>query len=218
MKRRSSQFLRYKVRDSGIGLSEDSQQNLFQPFTQADSSTTRRYGGTGLGLAICKQLVEQMGGQIGVESGTGKGSTFWFTLPLVPVEIANERGERELMVALCDARVLVVEDNATIRRFLLQQLGSWHISSDGSRTGSEALHRLRAAARAGRPYDVALLDAQLPDTDAASLALEIKNDALLARTDLLLMTALNAALPDESAFAGAISKPVRQSQLYTTPS
>ena len=206
--------LRFSVRDSGIGMSEETQANLFQPFMQADGSTTRRYGGTGLGLAICKQLVERMGGQIGVQSRTGEGSTFWFCLPLEAVEVPDETRAREEAVALCDARVLVVEDNATIRHFLLQQLGSWKITGEGARTGGEALHRLRSAARAGRPYDAAMLDAQLPDMDAFTLARAVKEDAGLSETDLLLITALGTPATGDSPFAATLSKPVRQSQLY----
>ncbi len=151
-------LIRFEVEDTGIGLSEEAQERLFQPFSQADGSTTRRYGGTGLGLAISRQLVHCMNGDIGVTSGEGQGSTFWFTIRL---PVSSEAGPADAPI-LSDARVLCVDDNDAAFAHLdalVMELGG---TMDRASTETEAVQRLHAAAAAGRPYVAVLVDAVMP--------------------------------------------------------
>lgn len=210
------QKLRYSVTDTGIGISPDEAAQLFQPFVQADASTTRRYGGTGLGLAISRQLVEMMGGRLDLTSAPGEGSTFWFTLPLESSEVPDDEESPDLILGLSDIRVMVVQDNATVRNLLLKQLESWRLTGEGVRTAREGLQAMGAAARAGRPFNVALIDAQLPDADANLLAKQIKADPALSGTNLVLMTALYSPASVTDEFSSVLTKPVRQSQLYNS--
>jgi two-component system, sensor histidine kinase and response regulator len=170
--------VRIEVQDSGIGIPLETQERLFQAFSQADGSTSRKYGGTGLGLAISKQLVTLMEGKIGVESEPGKGSTFWFT-----AQLEKQTGEVEIGQTLAldrlHMRVLVVDDNHTNRQILRNQIGAWKMQVGSAASGDEAFNRLRAACEKGHPYDVALLDAQMPEMDGLTLAAAIKGDPAL---------------------------------------
>ncbi|MBW2459485.1 MAG: response regulator, partial [Deltaproteobacteria bacterium] len=207
-------LVRFSVRDTGIGIPADRRADLFQQFTQVDASTTRQYGGTGLGLAISKQLVEAMGGRIGVESEVGKGSEFWFTVPLPK--------QRERVAAVpaevCGARILVVDDNATNREILRVQLMAWGARPDEAVDGEAALRRLREAARAGDPFAVAIVDMQMPGMDGAALGEAIKADTAIAETRLMMMTSLDrrgdARRLEAIGFAAYLTKPVRQSEMF----
>ncbi len=209
-------LIRYEVTDTGIGITPEEQQRLFQPFSQADSSTTRRYGGTGLGLAISRQLVGLMDGEIGVESTSGVGSTFWFTARL-PQPVA---GTAMVPVAadagLQGVRVLIVDDNATNRTVLRKQVTAWGMSADCADGGPSALTLLHAAASHGQPYAVALLDMQMPDMDGLELARTIAADAALATIQLVLLTSGGFDEGDvrQAHIVTALTKPVRQSALY----
>ena len=209
--------LRFEVHDTGQGMSAELQAKLFQPFIQADSSTSRRFGGTGLGLAISKQLVTMMDGQIGVDSAPGRGSTFWFTaqfgkpaLVLPPVA-----GERD---GWSNLRVLIVDDNATSRQILRQQVFAWKLQKDSAGSGPEALRLLRAAAAEGHPYDIALLDVAMPEMDGHALAHAIKGDPAIAGTKLIALTPFGHALAEldmrAEGIAACLSKPVKQSRLF----
>ncbi len=210
--------LRFSVIDTGIGIPPEVQARLFQAFSQADSSTTRRYGGTGLGLAISKQIVAMMQGQIGVESEPGKGATFWFTAqfrkPVGPPPVAREDYNRDLF----DLRVLVVDDNATNRQILRHQIVAWKMQKGSAAGGSEALKILRAAAAAGKAYDVALLDMQMPEMDGLTLAKAIKAEPAIASTRLIILTSLGHIMTQQELKAIGIDaylvKPVKQSRLF----
>jgi PAS domain S-box-containing protein len=209
--------IRFDVVDTGIGISPEVQQRLFQPFTQADSSTTRRYGGTGLGLAIARQIVAMMHGEVGVKSTPGGGSTFSFTAKFAKAP-AVDRPARETIRDLVDPRVLVVDDNATNRQILRHQLAAWKMHHGSASGGEEALTLLREAVASGRPYDAAVLDMQMPGMDGLTLARIIKAEPALAATRLIILTSLGYAVtPAELKAAGIDSylvKPVKQSRLY----
>jgi two-component system, sensor histidine kinase and response regulator len=209
--------LRFEVQDTGIGISPEAQARLFQAFNQADGSSTRKYGGTGLGLAIAKQLVEMMQGQIGVQSQQGKGSTFWFTAQFDKQASAVKAPERSFR-DLFNFQVLVVDDNATNREILRQQILAWRMRANSAASGAEALKLLRAAATECKPYDLALLDVQMPEMDGLTLASAIKADPAIAGTRLILLTGFSKRIsPEEPRAAGNTDccfKPVRQSRLF----
>jgi len=205
----------FEVKDTGMGISLEGQRRLFQAFSQADESIQRNYGGTGLGLAISKQLVELMGGQIGVESELGKGTTFWFTAAWEkqPVEGVPGRKDKSDLASL---RVLIVDDNASNREILDHQTRAWKMRPTCATGPIEALRLLRAAA--AEPYAVALLDMQMPEMDGLSLAHAIKADPAIAVTRLVLLTSLGQKLDSATLKAAGIeaclTKPVRQTQLF----
>ena len=209
--------IRFNVVDTGIGIAEDVQRRLFQAFTQADTSTTRRYGGTGLGLAISRQIVTMMGGQIGVQSELGKGATFWFTAVLAK-ETGPGRSLPDYNRELFDLRVLVVDDNATNRQILRHQIVAWKMQKGSAAGGHEALAQLRSAAAAGKPYNVALLDMQMPEMDGLTLARTIKADPAIASTRLIVLTSLGHVMSSAELKAIGIDayliKPVKQSRLF----
>jgi light-regulated signal transduction histidine kinase (bacteriophytochrome)/DNA-binding response OmpR family regulator len=209
--------IKFEVEDSGIGISTEAKKGLFHAFNQADSSTTRRYGGTGLGLAISKQLVTLMEGEIGVRSQPGNGATFWFTAQL---EKQRQQPEASLTLPLDRAqmRVLVVDDNRTNRQILRNQIGAWKMQVGSAASGEEALDLLRAAVESGLPYDLALLDVQMPGMNGFSLAEAIRDDPLLAATRLIVLTSMGHA-PHSAELArlgieSFLVKPVKQSRLF----
>jgi two-component system, sensor histidine kinase and response regulator len=210
-------LVRFYVEDTGIGISPEAQEKLFQAFSQADSSTTRKYGGTGLGLAIAKQLVTMMGGQIGMYSGPGKGSTFWFTVQLEKQPRDAEFPE-SYRPALCGLRVLVVDDNGTNRQILRHQLTVWRMLPSSAASGQEALRMLRTAAMEALPYDLALLDVQMPEMDGFTLARSIRADPAIAGTRLVVLTSIGQALTAHELRNAGIEaylvKPVKQSHLF----
>jgi signal transduction histidine kinase/CheY-like chemotaxis protein len=210
--------IRVSVEDTGPGIPADKMDRLFGKFSQVDGSTTRKSGGTGLGLAISKQLVNMMGGEVGVTSQFGRGSTFWFTLPLQldaqpqaePVPVAELRG----------LHVLIVDDNEVNRRVLREQIGSWEMRSDSYEGALQALQALREARAAGDPHQVALLDYQMPEMDGAMLAAAIKTDPLLSETVLIMLTSVGrwseVRHMQGASIDACLVKPVRQSQLLST--
>jgi len=208
-------LLRITVEDTGIGISSDKLDSLFKPFVQADASTTRRYGGTGLGLAISKRLVEMMGGTIGASSRSGEGSAFWYTLRL-PLD-KEFTGVPLPLTDLSGVRVLIADSYEVDRRVLQEHLVSWGIGNDSCVSGEEVLTMLREAYAKGEPYQVALIDYQMPDIPGETLGRAIKADRVLRETVLIMLTSWkqrgHCDCIREAGFASCLSKPIRPSQL-----
>ena len=206
--------LRFEVSDTGIGIAPDKQRQIFQAFTQADSSTTRRYGGTGLGLAIALRLVELMGGRLWVESAEGRGSTFSFTAVFERPHAPSASAEPK---ALDGLRVLVVDDNATSRRILEEMLASWHMRPTVAADALSAMSILQSAAGMGVPFDVLISDCQMPEVDGFMLARRVRRERSLARLPIVMLTSVGQ--PDESArrqrddIDAFLNKPVKHSDL-----
>ncbi len=207
--------VRFSVRDTGIGITPEQRARLFEPFQQADASTTRRYGGTGLGLTISRQLVELLEGTVDVESTPGVGSTFWFEVPLAPANSATPAPRRKWFD---DVRALVVDDNATNRTVLDQYLSAWSVETTCAADADSALRLMREAAAQGRPYDVAVLDRHMPGTDGLRLAQLVRADDALRGVRLAVLSSSDDA-GDRVAAADAgvgafLTKPVREAQLF----
>ena len=207
--------IRVEVQDTGIGIGAAAQEHIFEAFTQADGSTTRKFGGTGLGLAISKRLVELMGGEIGVRSEEGHGSTFWFTARLER-QSAPEIAQESLQ-ALAGRRVLIVDDHATNRKILHYQLAPCGIEGHDACSGPEALAAMREAEEQGRPFHLAILDRQMPEMDGVMLAHAIKADPDIASVRLIMMTSLgqrdDVAELRAAGILMCLTKPVKQAVL-----
>lgn len=209
-------IIRFDIRDTGIGISDDKLGTLFKPFTQVDTSTTRKYGGTGLGLSISKLLAELMGGQIGAESTEGKGSTFWFTARLGK-QSAECRSE-EWPSDLSGLRVLGVDDNPTNRKVLEHMLRAWRCRVEVVENAAMAMARLHAAVASGDPFRVAIIDIMMPEVSGETLGRMIKATPQLKDTALIAWS--SSGRRDEGSelgmagFAEYLTKPVKQSQLF----
>ncbi len=208
----------FSIKDTGIGIAEEKYDLLFQSFSQADTSTTREFGGTGLGLTISKKMCEMMGGEIGVTSEVGKGSEFWFTAcfkkqaeqihPVLPVQTPDMKG----------LHILVVDDNETNREILLGQLGSWGCRVTAAKDGPDALRIFYQAESEKDPFQIAILDMQMPGMDGLSLGKIIKSDEKLKMVHLVMMTSMgqvgDAKRFEKEGFAAYLIKPVGHSDLF----
>ncbi|MBN9275301.1 MAG: PAS domain S-box protein, partial [Mesorhizobium sp.] len=210
--------LSISVTDTGIGIPEDKLRLVFEKFSQVDTSSTRRHEGTGLGLAITSRLVEMMGGEIGVESAEGKGSTFWFTVTLPS---AGEQGARRIMpIDVTGARVLIVDDNAVNRSVLGEQMMSWGFDSCAAESVAEGLKVLIAAAAYGVPVDCVVLDYQMPGMTGTEMAQIVRATEGLAGTPIILLTSVDQSLANASyrelGIDAQLIKPARSSALLET--
>jgi signal transduction histidine kinase/CheY-like chemotaxis protein/HPt (histidine-containing phosphotransfer) domain-containing protein len=210
--------LRFEVRDTGIGIARETASRLFDAFTQADASSTRRFGGTGLGLTIARQLCHLMGGAIDVESTLGAGSTFWFTAQFEKQAPLSEHETMAPAVSIEGVRFLAVDDNETNRRVLDGMLESWRCRHDEAPDAITALTMMRAAVETKDPYQIVILDMLMPEMDGETLGRIIKCDPTLSGTTLVMLTSVgyrgDAARLDDAGFAAYLTKPVKQSQLY----
>ncbi|MFZ4857441.1 MAG: response regulator [Desulfuromonadaceae bacterium] len=214
--------IHFEVSDTGIGIPESRLAAIFEPFTQVDGSTTRKYGGTGLGLAICKQLTELMNGEFGVKSTEGVGSTFWLTITFEKQDAESLAAIKNLKfsenIDLTKSRILVVDDNATNRRLMVTLLKYWGCRYDIAVDGEDGLAMLYKAVDLEDPFQIALLDQEMPKMDGLELGRRIKQDPRLASTLMVMITSLarrgDVTVMDEIGFSGYLPKPVRQGQLY----
>jgi signal transduction histidine kinase/CheY-like chemotaxis protein len=210
--------IRIEVTDTGIGIDAVVASRIFDPFQQADSSTTRKFGGTGLGLSISKRLVEAMGGKIGVTSKVGEGSTFWIELTL------PTRDDEEIVWQATfepdGQRVLVVDDIDVNRQIVTEQLAAWGFSSDAASSGEEALIMMRTAAVKNEPYAIAILDFFMPEMDGEELVQRIKNDAAISNVALIVLTSVDhkgdARRFRELGVDGYLVKPARAAMIFET--
>ncbi len=215
-----SVMLRFEVHDTGIGITREARARLFEAFSQADDSTTRRYGGTGLGLAISKQLVELMGGAIGVDNAPQRGSIFWFTVSFDKRRVDPDAPDApgHCRHSLEGLRVLVVDEQEESREDLAQQLVAWRARADSAASAAAGYERLLSAAKAGRPYDAAVVDMEMTHTSGLALAASIKGDAAARATHLVLLSPERlAADPVQRRAAGVayqLVKPARAADLY----
>jgi len=208
----------FSVTDTGIGIPEDKQSQIFESFTQADGSTTRKYGGTGLGLSISRRLVELMGGQIEVESQPGKGSRFWFT-----VTLEKQKDFKDIPISLsrpdiCGKRILVVDDNQTNRTILVKMIESFGCSAETAEGGTEAIHTLKRAVHEKKVYDLVLLDMQMPEMNGEETVRAIKGDLEIKDVPVVILTSIggrgDATRMEALGCAGYLTKPIKQSQLF----
>ncbi len=208
--------VRFVITDTGVGIPRDKQAALFSPFMQADGSTTRKYGGTGLGLAISRQLVELMGGSIGLESEADRGASFWFTI-VFDKQLPGRSSAPEPLADLTGVRVLVVDEHDVSRSPMTTLVRGWGCRSAEAPHGEAALALLQEAVRAGDPYDVALLDLRLPGRGGEDLGLRIKGSPEVGATRLIAITPLgvqgDAARLEALGFDGYLTAPLRPSQL-----
>jgi len=212
----SNPMIYFTIEDTGCGISQESQDKLFQPFTQVDGSTARKYGGTGLGLSISRRLVALMDGTIGMESEVGRGSKFWFKIPLrvgqpEPTSITAATLNKTL-------KVLVVDDDHPSGEIIATYARSWNMETILVKTGSEAIKILKQEAEANVPFDIAVIDLRMPQMDGLEVAKAVKQDPILKTTHLILATAFDrAGQSDETlklGFSAYLTKPIKQSALY----
>jgi signal transduction histidine kinase/CheY-like chemotaxis protein len=209
--------IHFAVKDTGVGIPADQQRKIFEAFSQADGSMARKHGGTGLGLTICSRLVELMGGRIWVESETGQGSTFHFTLRLAVQSHPNARPAPLAPERLRDLSVLVVDDNSTNRRVLQGMLSRWGMRPTAAEGGRSALQALELAKNIGHPFPLVLLDGHMPEMDGFALAEEIHKNPALAGATIMMLTSAghlgDAARCRELGISAYLVKPVRQNEL-----
>jgi CheY-like chemotaxis protein/two-component sensor histidine kinase len=210
--------IKFAIIDTGIGISAEDKNKLFQPFTQVDASITRKYGGTGFGLAICQQLVTLMGGKIAIESEIDKGSKFWFELPFTKQpESVSQNQDYQI---LSQRRLLVVDDNTINREILHHQAISWGMHIDEVDSAIAGLAALETAATQQMPYDIAIIDMQMPEIDGLTLGIQIRKNPAIANVPLIMLTSTNQRDEVKKAldigFISYLVKPVKPTRLLDT--
>lgn len=212
--------LQIAVQDTGIGIRPEIQKMLFKPFSQADGSTTRRYGGTGLGLAISHEIVTHMGGTLECQSEPGKGSRFFFTVRFKMVPERERKRPLPDSAELIGARVLIIDDNATNREILERQTTSWQMINESAESGPRGLEKLHHAYKRGQPFDLVILDMQMPDMDGLEVARRIKSDSLTANVQIIILTSIgmrgDGQIAKKTGISAYLTKPIRQSDLYSS--
>ena len=207
-----------KIEDTGIGIPKDALKKLFDHFTQVDASTTRKYGGTGLGLAICKQLVEMMDGTIKVQSIEGEGSTFYFNLKLPIAKDIPDDLNTKPKLDISQIRILIVDDNAINRKVLSERFDRWNINWAEASCAKESLNLLHHAIEMDKPFDIAILDHQMPDIDGEQLGIRIKDHPQLKETILIMLTSIgdrnDVSKYRQLGFASYLTKPIKSSKLF----
>lgn len=210
--------LKFVIQDTGIGISKEATERLFKPFSQADSSITRKYGGTGLGLTISKQLIEKMEGEVGVNSQEGKGSQFWFTAKFGK-QAGWDKPVFKLPKDVNGKKILIVDDNQTNRLVLKEELRHWGCIYDEASGGSGALEKLEDASKKNHPFEIAIIDMQMPEMSGADLGKKIKQMKYLRELKLIMMTSIgqrgDAARYGKIGFDAYLIKPVKQSKLLS---
>ena len=210
-------IIKFAVSDTGIGIPQNRMDRLFKSFSQVDLSTTRKYGGTGLGLAISKRLANMMGGELGVESTPGKGSTFWFTMisELLPDE---KQKSSTVLKNLKNKKIIAVDDSAINREVIGNYLNTWGCEYTLAESADDAMQKMIKAAQENAPYDTAILDHMMPDIDGEMLGTMIKNEPLLKNTTLIMLTSRgmrgDAARMREIGFRAYLTKPIKKAQLF----
>jgi signal transduction histidine kinase/DNA-binding response OmpR family regulator/HPt (histidine-containing phosphotransfer) domain-containing protein len=209
--------LKFQVRDTGIGIEKLKLARIFEPFSQADNSTTRKYGGTGLGLTICKRLIELMGGQMEIESSINVGTSIGFELDFPLSDATGEGMFSEEQITLDKMRVLVVDDNSTNRLILGEMLASWQIDASILDSGAEVVKTLERAVQEQNPYDLVLMDVQMPDIDGFETTRNIRNNDRVADTRVILLSSCDASAFSEQVsnlgLMAYLTKPIKQSEL-----
>ncbi len=209
--------VRFAVKDTGIGIPADKLQTIFEAFTQADSSMTRKFGGTGLGLSISKRLCEMMEGTIGAESVEGQGSTFWFVIPFEK-QLKSDMKTLEFSKDIRGKRILVVDDNETNRMVIQKQIKAYGSYSDDAPNGESALQKLKAAATLKSPFDIALIDFHMPGMNGEELCKKIRQNNSIQHTPLILMTPIgkrgDAAHFEKVGFSAYLTKPIKYKLLF----
>ena len=211
-------LIRFRVRDTGLGIEPSAQEKIFDSFSQADGSTTRKFGGTGLGLTICKKLTELMNGKIGIKSQPDLGSTFWFAIPLKKEVAVKQSLARSASQSFKNVRVLIADSNKTNRELLEQQLTNWGMDYYSVDDGKNALRAIQEASQQGNPFSLSILDNQLPGLDGITLAKKINNNPETSDTRIIMLSSVgNMEETGQWLMAGIesyLSKPVRQTELY----
>ncbi len=202
-------LLRFEIKDTGIGIAFDKQDQLFQAFTQADTSTSRKFGGTGLGLTISKSLIEMMGGKVGVISEVGKGSIFWFELPF---EVVSQN--KKCSFDMSNIRIMTIDDNETNCLIVKKYVENWGGENVTETIPEIGLHRLKEAHEKGRPFDVLLLDMQMPNVTGLQVAEEIRKDSAFKALKIILLSSISLDIEKQQYFNLMLNKPIRQSVLY----
>ncbi|MDK1021981.1 MAG: response regulator, partial [Candidatus Hydrogenedentes bacterium] len=209
--------IHFAITDTGIGIEEEKINGLFEPFTQADASMTRKYGGTGLGLTISRCLVQIMGGDIGVSSVIDKGSTFWFTA-WFDMQAVQKEATRFFPSEIERKRILIIDDNETNRKILHLHLESWQFPHDEASTSDEALAKMEKAVQEGDPFYIAIVDTQMPGTDGDEFGRIVKAREDLRDTKLIMLTSVgrrgDAARLEKIGFSAYLSKPIKESNLF----